>query len=391
MDELEELSDANSLIEAFNRAKHGSDWKASVQRYELNLLRNTYLLQNSIRTGTYRQMDFFEFTLSERGKTRPIKSMHISDRVVQRSVCENVLIPALSKYLIYDNCASMKGKGIGLTRKRLEKHLHDYYRRHGPDGYVLLVDFKKFFDNIPHDRLKKAISEKITDARAMAFISYLIDTFAVDVSYMSDEEYDHCMERPFDSLKYRRDIPPEARTGKKWMRKSVGIGSQISQICGAFYPTPIDTWCKVVKGQKFYARYMDDIYIISPSKEELADLLSDIRRISGELGLFINDRKTQIVKLSHGFTFLKIKYNLTRSGHLVRRLSRSSISRERRRLKKFRRLLDAGKMRYPAIAQAYQSWRGNAVKYDSRRSVHNMDRLYNQLFLVQKGEHHDSR
>ena len=381
MDGMELLSDANSLIEAFHRSKKGSDWKSSVQRYELNLLKNTYMLQNAIRAGTYRQLDFFEFTLRERGKERPIKSMHISDRVVQNSVCENVLIPALKKYLIYDNCASLKGKGIGLTRKRLEQHLHSYCRKYGTDGYVLLVDFSKFFDNIPHEKLLASFAEKIRDPAVMNFIGYLISTFSIDVSYMTDEEYARCVEVPFNMLEYRERVPPEARTGEKWMHKSVGIGSQISQISGVYYPTPIDTWCKVVKSQKYYARYMDDIYIINPDKAELESLLQDIKRIAAELGLFVNDRKTQIVKLSHGFAFLKIKYRLTESGHLIRRLSSDSISRERRRLRKYRRLFDRGEMKYAAIEQAYKSWRGSAIKYDSKRSVRNLDRLYDELFI----------
>lgn len=44
------------------------------------------------------------------------------------------------------------------------------------------------------------------------------------------------------------------------MRKSVGIGSQISQISGVYYPTRIDNYCKIVKGMKYYGRYMDKLF-----------------------------------------------------------------------------------------------------------------------------------
>ena len=40
-------------------------------------------------------------------------------------------------------------------------------------------------------------------------------------------------------------------TGEKYMRKSVGIASQISQISGVYYPTRIDNYCKIVKGMKY--------------------------------------------------------------------------------------------------------------------------------------------
>ena len=51
--------------------------------------------------------------------------------------------------------------------------------------------------------------------------------------------------------------------------RGLGIGSQVSQICGLFYPSRIDNYCKIVKSLKYYGRYMDDIYIIHPDKKYL--------------------------------------------------------------------------------------------------------------------------
>lgn len=176
MNDMESVYDANSLLDAFNKSKKGTAWKESVQRYEMNLLRNINQTQKEMKDGTYEQKDFYEFKLHERGKTRHIKSMHISDRVVQRSVCDNVLVPELSKYLTYDNGASMEGKGIHFARKRLSTHLHKFYRKHkSNEGYVLLIDFSKFFDNIVHDGLIKEMRKKIGDKETMSFIEKLMD------------------------------------------------------------------------------------------------------------------------------------------------------------------------------------------------------------------------
>ena len=49
--------------------------------------------------------------------------------------------------------------------------------------------------------------------------------------------------------------------------KGLGIGSQISQICGIYYPTPLDIYFTSVMGCGKYARHMDDFYTISNDKE----------------------------------------------------------------------------------------------------------------------------
>lgn len=381
MKDMESIYDANALLNAFRESKKGTSWKESVQRYEMNLLRNINQTQKEIANGTYEQKDFYEFPLNERGKTRHIKSMHISDRVVQRSVCDNLLIPELERYLIYDNGASMKGRGIHFARKRLTTHLHKYFRKNGSnEGYILLIDFTKFFDNICHEPLVKEMRAKLGDGEAMKFVEKLIDTFKIDVSYMTDEEYAECLNTIYNALEYA-EIDKAKLTGEKYMKKSVGIGSQISQISGVFYPTRIDTYCKVVKSLKYYGRYMDDIYIIHKDKEYLKELLTQIQGMCDELGLFINPKKTQIIKLSKGFTFLKIKYILTDTGKVVERISRDGITRMRRKLKKLRKKLDAGEVAFEDIRCAYASWRGDKKHYDSYITLKNMDKLFDELFI----------
>lgn len=378
---MEILSDANNLIKSFNLTKKESVWKESVQNYEANLLKNTYMLRTSLRDGSYKQKEFYEFTLNERGKTRYIKSMHITDRVVQRSLCDNILVPKLEKYLIYDNGASMKNKGIDFARNRLVTHLHRFYRKYkSNEGYILLIDYSKFFDNIRHDKLLELIDKKLDNKEFMSFVKQLISTFSIDVSYMSDTDYENCLKTLYNALEYSK-IDKSLLTKEKMMNKSVGIGSQISQICGVYFPTRIDNYCKIVKGMKYYGRYMDDVYIIHQDKEVLKNLLNEVRDISQDLGMFINMKKTQIVKLSHGFTFLKIKYNLTDTGKVIKRLSPKTITRERRRLKKYKNFLDKGIMSYKDIELAYKSWRGNALKYKSYNSVKSLDKLFDELFI----------
>lgn len=336
------LTDLNILHEAYLQCKKGVEWKESVQRYGMYELLNIAELSESLKNHTYKQKPFYEFDISERGKHRHIKSLHISDRVLQRALCDYILAPATEKYLIYDNGASVKDKGIEFTRKRLQMHLEKYYRKYGRDGYALQIDFSKYFDNIEHNEVIRMFKKLIPDAETMQLFKDLLATFSNG--------------------------------------KGVGIGSQISQIIGIYYPTEIDNYCKIVKACKYYGRYMDDTYILHYDKEFLKTLLKDIEKICGRLGIVINKKKTQIVKITQGFTFLKIRYIYGEHGKIIKIPSRKSITRERRKLKKLKKFLIAGRITPAEIREQYKSWRGNIIKYNAYKSVRNTDALYKTLY-----------
>ena len=67
---------------------------------------------------------------------------------------------------------------------------------------------------------------------------------------------------------------------------------------------------------------------------------------------------------------------------MVFRPCRQSAVRQRRKLKKFKRFLDAGQMTMLDIRASYMSWRGFIAHKNARRTIHNMDVLYYQLFGV---------
>lgn len=370
---INKISNANVLMNSFYEAKKGCSWKNSVQQYEANFLKNIRHTQLELREKTYRQQDFYCFYLKERGKDRYVRSISFYDRVVQRALCD-LVNPIVEPYLIHDNGASVKKKGIDFARRRIENHLHKYYRKYGNKGYALVIDFSKFYDNILHKPLMDMYREIIDDKDIINLINHLVDSFSVDIS-----NYNITENELFDSLAYAK--AETEKTGEKMMYKSLGIGSQISQISGIYYPSKMDNYCKIVKGIKFYGRYMDDTYIIGNSKEELKSLLDDIDKICKKQGIFINHKKTQLFRLDKGFTFLKIKYRLTDTGHLVRIPVKKNFIRERRKLKSFKNLLDKGLIDFHDIEEQYKSWKGNIQKYDCYKSLKNLDKVFNDLFL----------
>lgn len=375
---MKNIIEANKLVDAFDKAKQGVTWKESVQRYELNLLDKIREAQKQLQEGTYEPKPMLEFELHERGHRRYIKAQHISDRVIQRSFNDNVLLPAIRPKLIYDNGASLKDKGLSFARKRFEIHLRNAYKEFGGTGYILVMDFSKFFDNIRHNELA-SMFEKVIPTGAVPFVKQTLSTFRIDVSYMTSAEAAAYMDVCHDSLS-QKSIPAGKKTGQKYCNKSVGIGNQLSQAAGIFYPHEIDNYCKIVKGIKYYGRYMDDTYIIMREKNELKNILADIRNICRSLGIFVSDKKTGIHKINQWITWLKINYKVKSSGGLVRKVHNSTFRRERRRLLKFKKLLKDNRMGYADILNCYRSWRGSYRKYDSGEKLHKLDVYFCELF-----------
>lgn len=377
-----EIFDGNLLYESFLRAKQGSDWKTQVQKFEMNYLFELANLQKELESGDYKFQSSTEFTLNERGKARRITGEQIKDRVAKHALCDEILTPAVRKYLIYDNGASLKGKGIDFTRRRLLVHLQKYYQKHkSNDGYILLIDFSKYYDNIRHDRLMEQFEKYVTDDRALDFLRKVVDRSKVDVSYMTDEEYAGCMNTVFNSLEYQ-DVDKSLLTGEKYMYKHLNIGDQVAQIAGIIYPIPIDNYIKIVKGVKFYGRYMDDSYVIHESKEFLEQLLQEIITIANDLGITVNIRKTRICKLSSMWRFLQVQYSLTETGRVIRKINPKRLTTMQRKMKKLVHVLSEKE-----FEDWFNSWFQNHYRIMSKRQRENMTTLNNELKEVYRNVH----
>lgn len=337
---LESVADLGSLHRAAQQARKGVQWKASVQRYMKDELRNIVRARNQLLNGEDVRRGFHEFDLMERGKLRHIASVHYSERVIQKSLSKNVLVPALTASFIRNNTANTKGRGLEDAMRRLKRDLARNYRERGTGGYILLVDFSNYFGSIDHDGVNGMVARAVDDREAAALSRSFVDACG-DVG--------------------------------------LSLGSEPNQICAVAFPGRIDHLVTEVLRLP-YGRYMDDSYAIAEDKLTLHIALALMRDMAGRAGLTVNERKTRIVKLSKGFTWLKKKWSYGENGRIVVRPSRDTITRERRKLKAQARLVATGEMDMEEVEQSYQSWRGGMKRLDAHRTVLRMDALYRELF-----------
>ena len=340
---FEAVADLDNLYNAMKKARKGVMWKASVQRYDMNYLRRILQARNDLLSGKDIRKGFYEFYTVERGKKRHIQSVHVTERVIQKSFCTHGITPHLQRTLIHDNGASLKGKGMHFTIKRLKTHLMKHYRQHGRNGHVLLIDYSNYFANIRHEPLLDICSRAFGEDKRLYWLAELFI--------------------------------------KAFGEKGLGLGSEICQISAVAYTNDIDH-CVTEVLKLIYAHYMDDSYTFTPDSDTAHNTLEKLQVWFDRLGIETRSEKVRVVKLSRGFTFLKAKFSLTETGKIIIRPGRVSITRQRRKLKKFKRLYDSGEMTLREIRAGYMAWRGYISHFDSYRTVQNMDKLYLQLFKV---------
>lgn len=338
---FEEVFSFENLYKAGKKCCRGVGWKCSTQRYVGDLITNTARTHRELMDGTWKTKGFHEFDLMERGKLRHIRSVHISERVVQRCLCDEMLVPVFSAAFIYDNAASLKGKGIDFAMNRMDAQLQRHIRKHGLTGGILVYDFKDFFNSAPHAPIYEELEKRVHDPRIRSIACGLMEDFG---------------ERGF------------------------GLGSQVSQIDALMLPNKLDHAIKEKKRVKGYGRYMDDGRIIHESIDYLKECLEELRSQCADAEIQLNEKKTYIVPLRQGVKFLKTKFKPTESGKIVRKMNRRGTRKMREKLKKFRVRLDEGTMTREDIRTSYESWRGHMRRGDSWRVLRRMDRFYESLF-----------
>lgn len=342
------LLDANLIYESASRSISSCSFKYKAQLFEMNKLLRTAEIQRDLANRSYRPHKGFNFVIRERGKTRKITSDTMIDKTVNHLVCDYSLSPELDRFVLYDNMASQKGKGTDRYRNRLKTHLQQYYREHkSNNGYILLIDYSKYYDRINHEKAK---SQLITLLKKADSPNIELDNFIFDETF------------------------------KVFANEGINIGNQISQNIGVLYSMEIDNLIKLKSGFKYWGRYMDDSYVISDSKERLEELLRAIKTKAKEWDIVINEKKTRIQRLDVPFKHLQLKYYFSKTGKICTSVSPAAITRERRKLKAYKRFLDSGRMSIKDIENSFKSWFNSKWKILSSKQIDHITSLYRELF-----------
>jgi RNA-directed DNA polymerase len=327
-------------------ARRGKRYKSDVITFEIDLANNLWEIKRRLDDGSYAVSGYKRFMIHD-PKTREIQALCYADRIVQHSLCDNVLTPFFERRLIYDNCACREGKGTHFGMNRLAEFMREHYRQHGAQGWILKADVRKFFQSIDHGVLKSMLARTIPDPAVQRLLESIIDSF-------------------------------EATTGK-----GLPMGNQTSQLFALYYLDPLDRLIKERLHIKHYTRYMDDMVLLHPDKSYLQECLRQMRELCyNDLKLELNE-KTQIFPIRHGVDYIGWHFYLTDTGKVIKRLRTQNKKRLKRRMKGLQKGYAEGRLELEDIKRSMASTNGHLAHGHTYRLK---SKLYNETVFIRKNK-----
>lgn len=236
-------------------ARKDKSFYEAVQKTDENLEERTDEISNMLKNHTYKVGLYKTSRYIDKGKERILyKLPYYPDRIIQWAIMLNIE-KYFNKIFTPFVCASLPQRGIHYASKLLDHYLQDY-----PDKttYYLKFDIKKFYPSINRNILKQLLRKPFKDKDLLIELDKIIDSFdKTDV--------------------YKLNLTDKEKAIYCRPGYGVPVGSYLSQYLANFYLSYFDHWLIEECGCGFIVRYMDDILILSNSKEFLHNLLCAIK------------------------------------------------------------------------------------------------------------------
>lgn len=240
-----------------NQGAAGID-QCSIAAFEDDLKNNLYKIWNRMSSGSYIPPPVLRVEIPKGdGKMRPLGIPTVADRIAQM-VVKNHLEPELEAVFHPDSFGYRPKRSarqaVSLVRKRCWKH-----------DWVIDLDIKGFFDNIPHDLMMRAVKKHTKERWVWLYVERWLKA------------------------------PVQTRAGDIEER-TLGTpqGGVISPLlANLFLHYAFDHWMQSSYPANPFERYADDSVVHCDSKVQAMELKTEIAKRMVRCGLELHPEKTK--------------------------------------------------------------------------------------------------
>ena len=342
--ELGGIEDIFNFLDTYKYGKkccRNVRWKHSVQQFELELLRITAVSCQALYNDVYNFHGYTHFYLCERGKVRPIDAPRVQDRQVEKVFTKKVLLPLYEPSMVYNNGASLEGKGFHFAQKLLIRDLHRHFRKYGRAGGIILTDARHFFPNADHDYLYQRHKRLILHPELKEFADRIVKSAP----------------RP----------------------QGMPLGVEPSQVEMIAYPSAMDNYLacqyRITGGH-----YMDDFYYIVPPGVDPKEVIKTLKAQAEKNHLTLHPDKTRYIPFTKPFRFCKIKYILTETGKVITRANQKTMGRDRKKIRALHKKVLNKEMTYEDVYVSINGMIAYLDNYNEHEHTLQLRRYFYRLF-----------
>jgi RNA-directed DNA polymerase len=253
------------VVDAYQKVRQGGKAAGidgeSWEEFDKNAQGNLYVIWNRMSSGSYHPMAVRETEIPKKdGRMRKLGIPTLRDRIAQCVVKEY-----MEKRIDHQFSQHSYGyRPMKSSRQAIEKVRKNCIEQ----DWVIDLDISKFFDEIDHELLMKAVEKMIEEKWVRMYVRRWLKMEVVS-----------------------KDGKEQDRQGKGTPQGGV-ISPLLSNI---FLHYALDKWLEIKYPQVSFVRYADDMVIHARTKQQAEEILSAIRERLKEVKLRINEEKTQIV------------------------------------------------------------------------------------------------
>ena len=261
-----QITSIENCFAAWREFRRGKGKRWDVQRFELRLEEDIFVLQSELAGGTWKHDEYEEFIVCD-PKQGVIHKATVRDRIVHQAVVR-VIEPRFEPILLPHTWSCRKEKGVEASINAVHKQLENISRHGSRNVWILHCDIRKYFASIDCEILQSQIRNRIDDVKVLGIIDQILHSHS----------------------------------------PGLPLGNVTSQLFGNVYLSMLDRFIIEHLQPEYYARYCDDFILIDRDPMKLYHNIETIHIfLRMQLRLTLHPTKISLHRYCSGVDWLGVR------------------------------------------------------------------------------------